>query len=104
MNNIIIIGSARGSVWSLPAAVCSSISNVYKYRSYFGKPETVETATILFTKFSGDGPFELCFERNWTDFLYRLRFLAGKTEGQSVLAVGRHSSTHVREWRINRNT
>ena len=42
-------------------------------------------------KFSGDVPFELCFERNW-DLLVALSC----REGQSVLAVGHHLSIHVR--------
>ena len=43
------------------------------------------------TKFSGDVPFELCFERNWD-----LALVLSCGGGQSVLAVGRHLSTHVR--------
>ena len=44
-------------------------------------------------KLSRDGFFQLCFERNWD--LPPALFLRGRLRGQSVLAVGRHSSMHT---------
>ena len=44
-------------------------------------------------------------ERPWDTFWpHSCDFFPRKTEGQSVLAVGRHSSVHVLRWRINRKS
>ena len=43
--------------------------------------------------FSEDGPFELRFEHNCN--LTPVIFCGGRLRGQSILAVGRHSSVHM---------
>ena len=53
-----------------------------------------EISINIVMKFSDDGSFELCFECNWD--LPPVLFV-GKTEGQSVLAVGCHLLVHTCE-------
>ena len=55
----------------------------------------LETVTSIVRKFSADGPFEL--QLLSITVIYLLCLFAGKTDqmGQSVLAVGYHSSVHL---------
>ena len=81
----------------------SKVRIVSFFLSFFIKPAwhhnvihvAFETATnTVVLKFSGNGSFELSYERNW---YLLLKLFVGTTQGQSVLAARSHSSVHMCE-------